>query len=134
MSTVIWKSDTRIEKRSTTLQAISWQVGIRSYAWSPPTDVYETDASFVVRVEVAGMNELDFTIEVEGHTLIISGIRIDPQERRAYHQMEIRFGEFSTSVELPNGVDTQHAEADYNDGFLEIVFPKVKPTGITIQG
>ncbi|MEW6092605.1 MAG: Hsp20/alpha crystallin family protein [Chloroflexota bacterium] len=134
MSTVIRKSDTSLEKKTATLLAIGWQVGIRSYAWSPPTDVYDTEIGFVVRVEVAGMRESDFTIEVDGRTLAISGMRVDSQERRAYHQMEIRFGEFSTSVDLPPGVDTQHAEADYEDGFLTIIFPKIKPTGIPIQG
>jgi HSP20 family protein len=116
------------------MQAVGWNVSIRSYAWSPPTDVYQTDASFVVRVEAAGMSGSDFTIDVHDRTLVISGVRVDSQERRAYHQMEIRFGEFSTSVELPAGVDTQHADADYEDGFLVILFPKIKPTGITIQG
>jgi HSP20 family protein len=134
MSTVIWKSDSPLERKTATLLAIGWQVGIRSYAWSPPTDVYDTEASYVVRVEVAGMRESDFTIEVDGRMLAVSGVRVDSQERRAYHQMEIRFGEFSTSVELPPGVDTQHAEADYEDGFLTIIFPKIKPTGIQIQG
>ncbi len=43
--------------------AIGWQVGVHSYAWSPPTDVYETDASFIVRVEVAGMRQSDFSID-----------------------------------------------------------------------
>jgi HSP20 family protein len=123
-----------MERKPATLQAIGWKVGIRSYAWSPPTDAYETEISFIVRVEAAGMSESDFTIEADGRTLVISGMRIDSQERRAYHQMEIRFGEFSTSVELPPGVDTQHAEADYEDGFLTVIFPKLKPTGITIQG
>jgi HSP20 family protein len=134
MSPVIFKPGLLREKKSPTLQAIGWNVGMRAYAWSPPTDVYETEASFVVRVEAAGLTESDFTIEVDGRTLVVSGLRVDSTERRAYHQMEIRFGEFSTSVELPSGVDTQHAEADYEDGFLIIVFPKLKPTGITIQG
>jgi HSP20 family protein len=134
MSMTIWRSDMTMEKKITPLQAIGWQVGIRSYAWSPPTDVYETDGSFVIRVEVAGMNEADINIQVNDNTLIVSGFRLDSQDRRAYHQMEIRFGEFSTSVELPHGVDTQHADADYKDGLLTIIIPKLKPTGITIQG
>jgi HSP20 family protein len=134
MSSVIWKPYSSLERKTATLLAIGWQVGIRSYAWSPPTDVYDTEVSFVVRVEVAGMRESNFTIEVDGRTLAISGMRVDSQERRAYHQMEIRFGEFSTNVDLPPGVDTQHAEADYEDGFLTIIFPKIKPTGIPIQG
>jgi HSP20 family protein len=134
MSTVIRKSDLFLDKRVNTLQAIGWQVGLRSYAWSPPTDVYETEASFVVRLEVAGMRESDFSIEVNEDVLIINGTRFDSQERRSYRQMEIRYGEFSASVQLPPGLDVQHVDADYEDGFLMIVFPKLKPTGIPIQG
>jgi HSP20 family molecular chaperone IbpA len=48
--------------------------------------------------------------------------------------MEIRYGEFSAGVELPPGLDIQHAQAEYENGFLTIIFPKLKPTGITIQG
>jgi len=116
------------------LRAIGWQVGVHSYAWSPPTDVYETDASFVIRLEVAGMRESDFTIDIEDNYLVISGVRSESAERRAYHQMEIRFGEFSTAIELPLNVDVNKADANYENGFLNIVFPKLKPTNINIRG
>jgi HSP20 family protein len=116
------------------IHAIGWQVGIHSYAWSPPTDVFETDASFVVRLEVAGMCQSDFSIDVEDNFLIISGIRNEPSERRTYHQMEIRFGEFSTAIEIPAGADVSKTQADYVDGFLNIVMPKIKPTTINIKG
>jgi HSP20 family protein len=107
---------------------------MHAYAWSPPTDVYETEACFVVRVEVAGMRRSDFTINVEDNYIIISGVRIDAQERRAYHQMEIRFGEFSTNVELPPGVNVDAAEAEYEDGFLTVLLPKRSEKSITKQG
>jgi HSP20 family molecular chaperone IbpA len=125
---------TSIENRANILQAIGWQVNIHSYSWSPPTDVYETDVSFVVRVEVAGMRESDFSINIDKNFLVISGVRVDAQERRSYHQMEIRFGEFSTGVELPHGVNFDKAEAEYEDGFLTVILPKLVPTGIKIQG
>lgn len=125
---------TSIENRVNTLQAIGWQVNIHSYTWSPPTDVYETDVSFVVRVEVAGMRESDFIIDVDHNYLVIGGTRVDAQEHRSYHQMEIRFGEFSTGVELPPGVNVDKADAEYEDGFLTVVLPKIVPTGIKIQG
>ncbi len=134
MSTLVIKPNSHLERKTSTLQTVSWSVGIHSYAWSPPTDVYETESSFVVRIEAAGMSEGDFTIEVDGQILNVSGVRVDSQERRAYLQMEQRFGEFNTSVELPKGIDIQRAEAEYEDGFLTIVFPKIKPTGITIRG
>jgi HSP20 family protein len=85
-------------------------------------------------VEVAGMRESDFTINVEENFLVISGVRSESPERRAYRQMEIRFGEFSTAVELPLGVDVNKADADYKDGFLNVILPKLKPTNINIKG
>lgn len=134
MLTVIRKSDLKIDGNHNKLQAIGWNVGIHSYAWSPPTDVYETEVSFVVRLEAAGMRESDFNVEIDDNTLVISGVRTDSPERRAYRQMEIRYGEFSSGVELPPGIDVQHAEANYEDGFLVIIFPKIKSMGIAIQG
>ena len=132
MSSLLWKSDLPLELSG--LHAIGWQVGIHSYEWSPPTDVYETDVSFVVRVEAAGMRQSDFTIDAEDNFLVISGVRSENPERRVYRQMEIRFGEFSTAVELPIGVDVSKAEADYEDGFLNVILPKLKPTNINIKG
>jgi HSP20 family protein len=115
-------------------RAIGWQVGIHSYAWSPPTDVYETDASFVIRLEVAGMRQSDFSIDLESNYLIISGVRNEAPEKRTFHQMEIRFGEFSTAIEIPAGADVSKTQADYEDGFLNVVLPKLKPATINIKG
>jgi HSP20 family protein len=134
MTSLPWRPDPQTELSFTGFRAIGWQVNVHSHAWSPPTDVYETEASFVVRVEVAGMRESDFTINVEDNFLVISGVRIESPERRTYRQMEIRFGEFSSAVELPLGVDVAKAGADYKDGFLHVILPKLKSTNVTIKG
>lgn len=131
MSTILYRKSA-IGHSLTILRTVGWQVGIPSYAWSPPTDVYETEAAFIVRVEIAGMRQADISIEVEDNILVISGTRADSPERRAYHQMEIRFGEFSTAVELPPGVDVTRAEAEYDDGFLTVILPKIKPVNVPI--
>jgi HSP20 family protein len=132
--TSLLSKDYQTERSFSGMHAIGWQVGIHSYVWSPPTDVYETDASFVFRLEVAGMCQSDFSIDVEDNFFIISGVRSESPERRTYHQMEIRFGEFSTAIEIPAGADVSKAQADYEDGFLNIVMPKIKPTTINIKG
>jgi HSP20 family protein len=134
MSPFQWKSEDLPARLFSGMRAIGWQVAVHSYAWSPPTDAYETEVSFVVRVEVAGMRRSDFTINAEDSLLVISGTRSEQPERRAYHQMEIRFGEFSTAVELPFGLDVGKAKAEYGDGFLTVVVPKLKPTDIPIKG
>ena len=129
-----FRKDHQTELSFSGMHAIGWQVGIHSYTWSPPTDVFETDASFIVRLEVAGMRQSDFSIDVEDNFLVVTGARCESQERRTYHQMEIRFGEFSTAIEIPAGADVSKAQADYEDGFLNIVMPKIIPTTINIKG
>jgi HSP20 family protein len=118
---------------SEVFQLFGWQIQTRPMLWSPPTDIYETDEAYIVRVEIAGMREEDFEITLQDNYLFIQGIRTDTPERRAYHQMEIRFGRFATIVELPPGVDTQHIEAEYHNGFLFVTLPKAKPAFLNIQ-
>jgi HSP20 family protein len=134
MPKVIRKSDTSvsmIDKRRDLIHAVTWTV--RSSTWSPPTDVYETEDAYIIRVEVGGMRESDFEITLEDGYLQISGTRPDVPERRAYQQMEIRFGRFSTLVGLPGPVNLDASRADYEDGFLTVTMPKAKPTFIEIK-
>jgi HSP20 family molecular chaperone IbpA len=111
-----------------------WRIISRPHAWRPPTDVYETDAAIIIRVEVAGMREADFTISLVERSLTIRGIRQDTSERRAYHQMEIAFGEFNTEVELPYSIISDKVEAVYRDGFLRITLPIAQPKHIKVEG
>ena len=120
-----------MEARREILHAVSWQV--RSNVWSPPTDEYETETAYVVRVEIAGMREEDFEVLLENDTLLISGSRSDFPDRRAYQQMEIRFGKFATSVNIPGPVDVEQAHAEYKDGFLTVVLPKATPNQMKVE-
>jgi HSP20 family protein len=120
-----------VESRREILQTISWQV--RSSVWSPPTDVYETEQQFVVRVEIAGMRDDNFEVAVENNVLRIAGQRPDHNERRAYHQMEIWFGSFEIAVELPVPVDVERSQAEYKDGFLMITLPKSQSKQIKVE-
>lgn len=137
MPTSIRKSrsstDSVSEHRREVLHTVGWQVQVRAGIWSPPTDFYETEDVFVVRVEIAGMREDDFEITVESNFLTISGSRPDIPERRAYHQMEIRFGKFETVIGIPASVDFDTARAEYAEGFLTVTLPKAKPNQIEIE-
>jgi HSP20 family protein len=126
MPTIIRKSHpTLMETRREVHHALTWYV--RASVWSPPTDIYETDDHFVVRVEIAGVMEDDLEVAVENNILLISGRRPDKNERRAYHQMEIRFGKFDLAVEIPVPVELEGATAEYKSGLLVIQLPKKQP-------
>jgi len=105
----------------------------RPHVWTPPTDVFETEDAIIVRVEIAGMLENDFSIVLDGRYLSIRGMRSDVPERRAYHQMEIRFGEFATDVELPHPVSVSEIEAVYSSGFLHVRLPKARPVKVSVE-
>ena len=101
-----------------------WVVVRHAHAWRPPTDVYETDENVVVRVEVAGMKETDLSVSLTDRVLIITGVRQDPSPKVAYHQMEIRYGDFRTEVFLHWAVEQESIVATYSDGFLQVMLPK----------
>jgi HSP20 family protein len=126
-------SGNAMESRREILHSVGWQVQVRVGVWSPPTDVYETENDYVVRVEIAGMREKDFEITIEDNFLMISGSRQDVPERRAYQQMEIRFGKFETAVGLPGPIDLEASRADYTEGFLTVIMPKAKPSQIQVE-
>jgi HSP20 family protein len=105
-----------------------------AHLWRPPTDIYETAESIVVVVEAAGMREAEFSVTLDRQDLTISGSRAGMAGPRAYHRMEIATGDFVTEVTLPGAVDPSGMEADYADGFLTVVLPKVKPRRVSVSG
>ena len=129
MPTIIRKAkeESKTEQHHRPLrQAAGWQRQVNSKVWSPPTDMYEMEDAYIVRMEIAGMREADFTVSVEEGFLLINGSRPDLQERCAYHQMEIRCGKFTSAVSLPNSINLEDASAEYEDGFFVVVLPKLQ--------
>jgi HSP20 family molecular chaperone IbpA len=115
------------------LRSSGWRLKRHSTHWRPPTDVYETEAEFVIVVEIAGMRGLDISATYDKGLLSVCGTRSDKGGLKAYHQMEIAYGEFATEVRLPGSIDTEKIEATYSDGFLRVVLPKMEAKSISID-
>jgi HSP20 family protein len=111
---------------------IRWRRDVEA-AWRPPTDVFETDDSAVVIVEIAGLAQGDFEISLDGRLLIISGERHDPAEKLAYQQMEIRYGRFRTEVHLPWALESTGQSAVYEDGLLKITLRKAQSRRVPVK-
>jgi HSP20 family protein len=108
-----------------------------SRTWIPPVDAWETEDEFVYAFDLPGMTEDDVSIEFEDGALTISGTR----ERKAEvskdggYRYERRFGSFSRTIGLPQGVSDDSISADYRNGVLEVHVRKpeqVKPRRIQI--
>jgi HSP20 family protein len=115
------------------MPTIRWMSGGRQNAWRPFTDVYETEEDLIVRVEIAGMSEEDFTISLSNRSLRISGTRHDQDYKLAYQQLEIPYGHFCTEVFLSYAVAYEDIRATYEGGFLTVVLPKAKTHHVRIK-
>jgi HSP20 family protein len=109
-----------------------WVSARKHKTWRPPTDVYETDDCVVVKVEIAGMRQEDFSISLEAKKLVIGGIRYDPAAKLSYQQMEILYGHFETHVLLPRAIEVEQIEATYRNGFLSVRLPKARPRQVPV--
>ena len=52
--------------------------------------------------------------------------------RGAYHQLEVRQGEFRTDVTLPWAPNEDRIEASYEDGFLIVELPRSAPEQVRV--
>lgn len=95
-------------------------------AWQPAIDIYETAEALVLVLDAAGIDKDSLDISIDRNILSIRGERQDSRSGhpQKYHMAEISFGCFERQFELPVSVDADQASATYQDGMLQIVFPK----------
>ena len=96
--------------------------GTDTRTWIPPVDVWETDDEVVYAFDLPGMSEDDLSIELEEGTLTVSGTRErkDEVSKDGLYRYERRFGSFSRTIGLPQGVADESVKADYKNGVLEV--------------
>lgn len=104
--------------------------------WIPAMDLVEEGDHFVLRADLPGVREEDVNIEVEDNVLTISGERKSEQENRqeGYYRVERAVGRFSRS--LPEGVDPDSIQAQFENGVLTVRIPKPeerKPRRVAIS-
>lgn len=103
-------------------------------AWRPPVEVYETDDSLVVLVELAGLADEDIEVVLDDTVMTIRGDRRSAvcEDRRTVHAMGILYGPFAADIYLPFSVDHDGVEASYEAGILRVRLPRAAATRIAI--
>jgi HSP20 family protein len=94
--------------------------------WRPDTDTYETAATVEIRVDLAGLEEDDFEVQLFDDAVVVDGHRHLPAcaAEGVYHAAGIRQGPFRVEVPLPAPVDPERVEARYERGLLHITLAK----------
>ncbi len=93
---------------------------------TPTVDVAETDRELVVTAELPGLDQQDFEVTLAGDVLTIKGEKKAEQERKDgdHYYMERRFGSFSRTIGLPQGIEESAINADYKDGVLHVTIKR----------
>ena len=96
-----------------------------SREWAPAIDVVRDDGHVVVRANVPGIKPEEIEIKVDDGVLTISGEHEETKEEtdKTFVRRERRFGAFSRSLAVPEGVDPRKIEATTRDGVLEVTIP-----------
>lgn len=94
-------------------------------SWMPAIDVERHDGDLVVHADVPGIKPEEIKIEIENNILTVSGEHKESSEKKDknYLRRERRYGAFSRSVALPEGVDPKKVKAVTRDGVVEVTVP-----------
>lgn len=102
-------------------------------------DMYETDNELVIESSLPGVKAEDVDISVVGNTLTIKAEtkkEENREEKGKYYCCERRYGLFQRSVALPVEVDSNKAQAVFDNGVLKLTLPKTesqKPRKIAVK-
>jgi HSP20 family protein len=96
--------------------------GRTTQPWVPALDVWETEDEIVYALDLPGIPEDKISVELDEGALTIGGERERTQavsNERSY-RFERRFGTFSRTFGVPQGVTEGDVKAAYKDGVLEV--------------
>ena len=96
--------------------------GRTTESWVPTLDVWETENEIVYAFDLPGIPEEKISVELEEGALTVSAEREQTAEisNERFHRLERRFGSFSRTVGVPQGIDEDSISASYRNGVLEV--------------
>jgi HSP20 family molecular chaperone IbpA len=97
--------------------------------FTPPIDIYETDAGLVLCADLPGVSAETLDLQIQDNKLTLFGRvgALVPAGAQALHS-EYEVGDFLRSFILSDEVDHERITARMNQGVLEVVLPKATQT------
>jgi HSP20 family protein len=97
-------------------------------------DEFHENETLVVRADLPGLDpDKDVELTVTNGMLHIAAERREEEktEDKGYVHHELRYGSFTRTLALPEGVSETDIKADYKDGILEVRVPAPEPAPAT---
>ena len=92
--------------------------------WAPPVDIRETEHELTFAVELPGIKPEEVEVTAQDGVLMIRGERSEKEEEGRYHLVERNIGPFMRHFHLPQGVDTDKIDANFEHGMLYVRIQK----------
>jgi HSP20 family protein len=94
--------------------------------WAPAVDIFEAQNELVAKVDLPGVDEKDIDLRLENNTLTIRGERKFEKSVNEdnYLRVERAYGSFTRTFSLPNTINPEGINANYNNGVLTVHMPK----------
>lgn len=95
--------------------------------WTPSVRLVDRGNDFVLTVLLAGVDVADLDIQVSSDTVTLIGKRVAANvvEGTALLYDDTRYGNFHRQINLPDAVQNNNVQADFNSGVLTLTLPKV---------
>ena len=111
---------------------------IQNRSW-PNVDISEHEDHYELKADLPGAEKKDINVSIEKGTLTIKGEKkeekTDKKEGRYYH-FERKYGSFERSFYLPDNINDENIDANFNNGVLTLKLSKKeesKPKSIEIK-
>ena len=90
--------------------------------WVPALDVWETEDEIVYALDLPGIPEDKISVELDEGALTINADRERTEEESTdrFYRFERRYGTFTRTFGVPQGVTDGDVRADYRNGVLEV--------------
>ncbi len=94
---------------------------------APAVDVYETDESLEITVDLPGVDASAVRVIGKGDSVLIAGEKAARRARResSFHLVERDYGRFARVVRLGRPCNTSKARATLGSGELRVSVPKI---------
>lgn len=93
---------------------------------APAVNISENDQAYKLQLAVPGLKKEDFKLALEENTLVISAEQQQEstQTTDRFTRKEFNFSSFTRRFNLPENVDQNNIEANYENGVMLVSLPK----------
>lgn len=93
---------------------------------TPAVDIVDKGQTYEITAELPGMDLNNIDVKFADGALTIRGEKTEEKEekKKDSYLSERRYGSFSRSFRVPDGVDADKIEANFKNGVLKLILPK----------